>query len=147
MSVDSLSFGKYKNTPIDKVPSHYLLWLIKSSRSTINDVEAELYRRGEWEPPTPTPTPIHLSERARIMLTYVTDNLAGKPRSEVLKLFSSGMFGTYSQAQEAWMEIIRSVQVNDMFAPETPVDESEGLMVMGKAQVEASLCSRRDKWL
>ena len=102
-------------------------------------MEEELYRRGEWEPPIPTPTPLHLSERARIMLTYITDNLVGKPRSEVLKLFTSKMFGTYNEAQNAWAEILNArIPIGTIFSEEPAVDESEGLMVMGKAQVETS---------
>jgi hypothetical protein len=109
-------------------------------KKTVDEVEAELYKRGkidDYDPTPPAPTPLHLSERARILLTYVTDNLVGKPRREVLKLFSSGMFGSYSQAQEAWAEILNSrIPIGTIFTPETPADESEGLMAMSKDQVE-----------
>jgi hypothetical protein len=137
MTKDILNFEKYKNVHISQIPSSYLHWLRKSSKETIDDLEDELWRRGEYEPETPIPAPANLSERAQAMLRYVIDNLAGKSRSSIFNMFSGGMFGTYAEAQAAWTEILRSrIPIGDVFSEEPPEETSGDLIVLSKAQVE-----------
>ncbi len=41
-----LKFGKYKGWPLSEVPTDYLTWLARESRSTAHEVEQELELRG-----------------------------------------------------------------------------------------------------
>lgn len=84
-------------------PGDKFVAMIKRGQSGYMDIDPSTIMKKDLANPSVVGTA--LSERATKLLEYLKANYQGRPMKDIVDVYNSGMFGTFTETANAWNEI------------------------------------------